>query len=196
MRKQTIKALPLIQEKYWPKGEDGEKDMDCVWVGPFLCGLTHLNIFPDIHKAKAFFFEVNDPGKQGFSLIYERRNGELSGDWPWADSSYNRPMDVRRISGKEGESVEPGEIMNSPTHVPVEQEDIWRQEPDIEEWDVEIREDMRFGLHQFFKGDKITKTWYYPLGKRVITERYVLRNPSEGSSLVPTMRQPLDREVL
>ena len=196
MRKQTEKALPLIREKYWPRDEKGNKDMDCVWVGPFLDGLVYLDIFPDVHKAKAFFFEVNEPDKQGFEFIYERRDGGLLGEWPWADASYSRPMDIRRISGKEGDSVEPGEILNSPTHVPVEQEDIWRREPDIEDWDVEIREDNRYGLHMFFKGDKITKSFYFPLGKRVITERFVLRDPGEGPCLIAAVRKPLDREVL
>jgi len=203
MRKQTVKALKLIQDKYWPKIEVGNelvRDPDVLWVGPFLDGLLYLNIFPDLHRAKTFFFEVNEMDKHGFEFKYFRvKKGkkDITSEWPYEDIEYEKSgLILRRISGKEGDSIEPGEIMNSPTHTPVTSDDIWQTVPDIMDWDVVIREDNKHKLHILRRGDKIVKTFYFPLLKEVITEEFVLRPPSEGSSKIPMVGITPDGEIL
>ncbi len=200
MRKSTVKALKLIQEKYGRIEVDGEMvpDPNIVWVGPFLDGLLHLNIFSDLHRAKSFFFEVNEPDKHGFELKFYRVKGKkpVTSEWPYEDVKYSKPLILRRISGKEGDSIEPGEIINSATSVPVDADDIWQTEPDIMDWDVQIREDKKHGLHIFNRGDKFVKTFYFPLLKEVITEEFVLRPPGEGTSKLPMVGITPEGEIL
>ena len=45
-------------------------------------------------------------------------------------------------------------------------------------------------------GDKITKSFNFPLLKKVVTEVFVLRPPADGSCLVPIEGDTLDREIL
>ena len=204
-------TIDAIKQRYWPRigpegklldanddgsyEDTGRFDPNVVWAGPFIDGLVHLGIFGGRnvkdarHNAKVFFYERMDKGPEQFGLVFERAIDLGKGRWPFSQAKYGPPLDLRSISGRSGQSVEPGDIKNSPS-IKVEAESIWESKPEQAAWVPEILVDKKFGLHILRRGDKLTKTWTGRVnGKRqTITEVFVLREPSEGSSLVPARK--------
>jgi len=200
-----------IKQRYWPRIDGTGKVMDAnadgtyedtgrfdpnvVWTGPFIDGLVHLGIFGGRnpkdarHNTKVFFYERMDKGREQFGLVFERAIDLGKGRWPFSQAKYGPPLDLRSISGRSGQSVEPGDIKNSPS-IKVNAESIWEQKPEQAAWVPEILVDTKFGLHVLRRGDRLTKTWTGRIrGKRqTVTEVFVLRPTDEGTSLVPAQK--------
>lgn len=201
------KVRKAIKEKYWPRvdgegkvlppGKDGtyhevkgEYDPNTVWVGPLLDGLVELGIFKDRRQAKTFFWEVGealtgDVIKGGkFNLTLER-GLDPKGEWPYS-GGFGPKLALTRISGTGLSSggVEPGDITNSPPQIKAMEDDLWEGRPELDEWDITILTDARFGLHRLGRGDRIVKEWWDLRRKRLVRETYILRPASEGSSRI------------
>jgi len=175
----------------------GELDPDVVWVGPLIDGLISLGVFGGRtakearHNAKAFFYESSDvdvnplKGPDAFNLTIERCETLGNETWPYAGTRYGREVLLRNISGKAGDSVEPGDIRNSPTPI-TEAGDIWAREQKFEEYSPKILVDERLGLHILHRGDRLVKNAVVRRqGRSVkIRETFILRPLSEGSSLL------------
>lgn len=204
--------LAAIKAKYWPRidragrrikvnddgtyaakdgeGKDYAYDPDVLYVGPFLDGLVRLGIFTGVdskaarHTAKTFFYEVND--KPSFKFTIQRAKTLGAEDWPYTGTKYGEALNLRSISGRgSGESVEPGEVRNSPS-VTRSTDDIWETQQGPVVFDPIISVDKRYGLHMLCRGDRVVKTYRVRRGGKMITasETFVLRGQDEGSSYV------------
>src|SRR3990167_9084430 len=98
-------------------------DPNVVYVGPLIDGLVRLNIFvgksPKAARqvAKSFFYDSGDTGRgkgpENFSMLFERAMKLGTAKWPYDGPRYGPEIQLRNISGKQGDSVEPGDIRNS-----------------------------------------------------------------------------------
>lgn len=171
----------------------GMIDPAIIWCGPFLDGLEYLGIFSAApgytirRRAKTFFFEVSQPDKPHrfrYFRVHDRAGGM---EWPYEGTPYRDPLDLVHISGAQGETVEPGGMSNSPTRT-VAGGSIWESHTEYI-WDPEITLDPDYELHIMRRGDKIVTTQPNPNPRQrgTIEQTFVLRPPSEGTSLMPAM---------
>lgn len=201
MARSNSAVQALIKQRYWPRLDEdgkiiapnpdgvygpeaaGEYDPDVVWVGSMVDGLIRLQVFTDRVQAKTFGYEAGDK-PHWFEFRFERCIDRASDLHPYTGSKYTDPLTIRAFPGAAGDTVDPGETKNSPKRGGTSEDDLWASAGGRVFDAPEITIDRRFGLHILRKGDRVTKKWKHPNRPTPITEIYVLRPLSEGTSRV------------
>lgn len=211
VRRSVQALLPAIRDKYVPKIDDegnfiksndkgtwegikGTPDPAVVWCGPFMDALVHFGIFSSRQSAKVFMYEANDDAKKAENHqlhVYravEPADAEDSWNNGYPNVQYEEAMRLMSLPGRSreaGRAFEPGEILDSPT----------TKVDDVNPWDVNVLKehisptidiDPRYKLHILYRGDKITKKFKTFGLDAPVTETFVLRPPTEGSSRIFT----------
>jgi hypothetical protein len=187
-------------------------DPDVLFVGRLLDGLTEYQVFDSRKLAKNLINNITagrtfrEPGiagqftgggvvnmwfkaKEPRAEMYEAlEKGVFSGS-PQIEELIRNGIAPTIAIGTVVKDAEPGEILNSPTVVDIQQEgevDMWEAGLTESTWVPKIRLDRRYGLHYLKRGDEITISgsgWPRPRIEE-FEHRWVLRPRSEGASLV------------
>ena len=188
-------------EGVYPDDAPETYDPNVVYVGPLIDGLVRLNVFigrtPGAARqvAKSFFYDSGDTGRgkgpENFSLVFERAIALGKKAWPYDETRYGPEVELRSISGRPGDSVEPGDIRNSAEVESGGDGDIWARNVVVRDFEPVLLVDKLCGLHILRRGDRFVKTYVARRGgeRKKVVETFVLRPLAEGSSYIrPTVR--------